>query len=121
VKVEQQQLHFAFLDKWLFFCRSNLLHYKIISVVKLLKRGKCGNYCGCLQFLTSKERRGTLHIGVSIDVPSRRAHGPIFALNRHKMVEQLMCVSQQPVQFDGIVANHFNFHTDYSPPKQIPG
>jgi hypothetical protein len=37
------------------------------------------------------------------------------------MVEQLMRVSQQPVQFAGNVADHFHFHTDYSPQKQIPG
>jgi hypothetical protein len=32
---------------------------------------ECGNYCSCVKFLTSEERRHTLQMGVSIDVHGR--------------------------------------------------
>jgi hypothetical protein len=54
---------------------------KLLLILLLLKRGDYGNYCGCLQFFASEERRHTLHIGVSIGVPSRRVPGPIVLLS----------------------------------------
>jgi hypothetical protein len=46
----------------------------------LLQRVDSDNYCGCLQFSTSEERRQTLQIGVSIGVHGRRVPGLIFLL-----------------------------------------
>jgi hypothetical protein len=65
----------------LFF--SNLSHILFVyaHLLLLLRRWDCGNYCGCLHFFTSQERRHTLQIGsVSIGVHDRRVPGQIFAL-----------------------------------------
>jgi hypothetical protein len=66
---------FCILDKWIYF-QIFFLDYKIIYVVTAF-RGDCCNYCGCLQFSTSEERRHTLQISVPIGVPRRRVPGPI--------------------------------------------
>jgi hypothetical protein len=54
---------FTFLD--LYFLITKLF------LVLQRKRGDCGNYYGCLQFLVPEERRHALEIGVSIDVHGR--------------------------------------------------
>jgi hypothetical protein len=51
VKVEQQ-IHFAFLAKWLFV--DMLSFIKKLFMLLLRRSGYYGNYCGSLQFLTSK-------------------------------------------------------------------
>jgi hypothetical protein len=71
-------------------------------------RGDCGNYCGCLQFLASEERRHTLQIGVSIGVRGRRVPGPIVILSVLDG-RVLMAVRQQPVHFADIVVIQFQF------------
>ena len=65
VKVEQQ-LSFAFLDKWIYLLDLFFSNYKI-STLLLLRRGGCGNCCECLQsFQTPEERRHKLHnVGMS--------------------------------------------------------
>jgi hypothetical protein len=78
VKVEQQ-FHCAFLDKWLQFFVVLLFLIAKQVLLLLVRRGDCGNYCVCLQFLTSEHRLHTWQIGVSIGVPCRRVHCPIFA------------------------------------------
>jgi hypothetical protein len=80
-----------------------------LVLLLLLRRGGCGNYCGCLQLLPQEKRRHTFLIGVSVGVPGRRVLGPIFAIYVSYMAEQPMVVRQHPVQFAGLVENHFSF------------
>jgi hypothetical protein len=53
----ERQFRFAFFDKWNSF-RYVFLISKIF-VLLLLRRRDYGNYCDCLQFLTSEEPRHT--------------------------------------------------------------
>jgi hypothetical protein len=78
VKVEQQ-FHFPFLDKWIYFSDLLFLDYKIVLLLQP-KRRHGGTCCDCLQFLSSGERRHSMKIGVSIGTHGRRAPGSTFAL-----------------------------------------
>jgi hypothetical protein len=52
MKVEEQ-FRFAFLDKWIYLVDMFCFITKLILSLNV-RRGGCGNYCGCLQFLNPR-------------------------------------------------------------------
>jgi hypothetical protein len=74
----EQQFHFAFLDKWIYF-------YIYFSLLKkyfyryCLGEGTVAITAVAYSSLTPEERRHTWQIGVSVGIPVRRVPGPIFA------------------------------------------
>jgi hypothetical protein len=60
------------LDKWHYFLQIYFFFITILFMLLLLILGDSGDYCGCLHFSTSEERRHTMQICVSIGVFGQR-------------------------------------------------